>query len=78
MPYQVYRTNSSNWHLITSNEAGFQAANQAIGGQFGPFVFLKEIDDLGVIGMDKPEDVNHNLLTNSYHLQNSKIEFTES
>ena len=47
MPYQVYRTNSANWHLITIDEIGLEAAQQAIGGQWGPFVFWKAISSLG-------------------------------
>ena len=78
MPYQVYRTNSANWHLITIDETGLEAARQAIGDQNGPFVFWKAISTLGGIGMDVAEDVKHNLEARGYHMQNSKIENTES
>jgi hypothetical protein len=78
MPYQVYRTNSANWHLITIDEIGLEAAQQAIGGQWGPFVFWKAISSLGGIGMDAAEDVKHSLEAKGYHMQNSEIEITES
>jgi hypothetical protein len=77
MPYQVYRTNSPNWHLITIDEFGLEAAQQAIGDQNGPFVFWKAISTLGGIGMDVAEDVKHNLEARGYHMQNSKVEITE-
>ena len=78
MPYQVYRTNSANWHLITTDEIGLEAAQQAIGGQCGPFVFWKSISILGGIGMDVAEDVKHSLEAKGYYMQNSEIEITES
>jgi hypothetical protein len=78
MPYQVYKTNSANWNLITIDEIGLEAAQQAIGDQNGPFVFWKAISTLGGIGMDVAEDVKHNLEAQGYHMQNSKIEITES
>ena len=78
MPYQVYRTNSANLYLITIDEIGLEAAQLAIGGQSGPFVFWKAISTLEGIGMGVAEDVKHNLEERGYHMQNSEIIITES
>lgn len=77
MSYQVYKTNSADWHLIAIDEAGLKAAKEAHGSQFGPFRFWKTIKSLGGVGMDKEETVTHNLEAKGYHMQNSKIQLTE-
>ena len=77
MTYQVYKTNSPDWYLITIDQTGSEAAMEALDEQFGPFCFWKTIESLGGVGMDKEETVTHNLEVMGYHMQNSKIESTE-
>ena len=77
MTYQVHKTNSPNWHLITNDQIGLEAAKKTFGKQYGPFSFWKTIDSLGVVGMDEEEKVISNLKANGYYMQNSKIELTE-
>ncbi len=77
MSYQVYKTNSADWYLITIDQTGLEAARNDVGKQHGPFCLWKTIDSLGVIGMDEEATVSRSLEAYGYHMQNSKIEFTE-
>ena len=77
MSYQVYKTNSAEWYLITIDQTGLEAARNDVGKHYGPFCLWKTIDSLGVIGMDEETIVSSNLEAYGYHMQNSMIEFTE-
>jgi hypothetical protein len=77
MSYQVYKTNSADWYLITIDQTGLEAARNDVGKHCGPFCLWKTIDSLGVMGMDEEATVSRNLEAYGYHMQNSKIEFTE-